>query len=70
MASGRHRCVSDAPTLSLTLPLFKRLFKVETIGFDWEWLMIVVLASVPVSVIEIAKLLRAPPRDRWGLISM
>ena len=44
---------------AVTLPFLKPLFKVETIGFNWEWVMIVALASVPVSVIEIAKLLRA-----------
>ena len=41
------------------LPPMRRLFKVETTGFVWEWVMIVALASFPVSVVEIAKLLRA-----------
>jgi Ca2+-transporting ATPase len=41
------------------LPFLKNLFKVETSGFGWEWIMIVVLACAPVTVIELAKLWRA-----------
>jgi Ca2+-transporting ATPase len=44
---------------AIALPFFQQLFRIETSGFSWEWMMIVVLACAPVSVVEIAKLLRA-----------
>jgi Ca2+-transporting ATPase len=43
----------------MTLPFLQPLFKVETIGLTWEWLMIAALALTPVTFIEIAKLMRA-----------
>ena len=47
---------------ALTLPALRPLFKVDPSGFTWEWAMIAALAFVPVSVVEIAKLLRPGQR--------
>jgi Ca2+-transporting ATPase len=41
-----------------TLPFLKPLFKVDTAGFTWEWLMIAALALTPVTFLEVAKLKR------------
>jgi Ca2+-transporting ATPase len=44
---------------ALSVPMLRSLFKVETAGLGWEWVMIGGLALVPVTVIELAKLVRA-----------
>ncbi len=42
---------------AITLPFLKRVFKVESGIFTWEWLMIAGLALMPVTFIEVAKLI-------------
>jgi Ca2+-transporting ATPase len=48
---------------AVTLPFLRPLFKVETIGFTWEWAMFAVLALAPVTVVETTKLLSARARN-------
>ncbi|MEO6029457.1 MAG: cation-translocating P-type ATPase [Candidatus Binatia bacterium] len=43
----------------VTVPFLTPLFKVESAAFTWEWAMIVALALMPVSFVEVAKLVRA-----------
>jgi Ca2+-transporting ATPase len=43
----------------ITLPFLAPVFKVDTDDFTWQWGMIAALALAPVTVIEVAKLLRA-----------
>jgi Ca2+-transporting ATPase len=43
----------------VTLPFLQPMFKVDSTGFTWQWLMIVTLALAPVSFIEVTKLVRA-----------
>jgi Ca2+-transporting ATPase len=54
---------------ALTLPFLKPLFKIETGPLGWEWLMIIALALVPVSIIEASKLAKAQrnTRSRIGM---
>jgi Ca2+-transporting ATPase len=44
---------------AVTLPFLKPVFKVEADVFSWEWLMIALLALMPVTFIEVAKLVHA-----------
>jgi Ca2+-transporting ATPase len=44
---------------AVTLPFLKPVFKVEADVFSWEWLMIAALALMPVTFIEVAKLIHA-----------
>ncbi|MEX2121480.1 MAG: cation-translocating P-type ATPase [Pirellulales bacterium] len=52
----------------VTLPFLQPLFKVAPLDFAWQWLMIAALALAPVTVIEVAKLVRGPrgPMGRRG----
>jgi Ca2+-transporting ATPase len=43
----------------VTVSFLQSLFQVTPVGFAWQWLMIVALALTPVTVIEVAKLVRA-----------
>jgi Ca2+-transporting ATPase len=44
---------------ALTIPFLQPVFKVVPITSAWEWLMILALAAAPVTIIEVAKLVRA-----------
>jgi Ca2+-transporting ATPase len=44
----------------VTLPILQPLFKVAPPDFAWQWLMIAALALAPVTVVEVAKLVRGP----------
>ena len=46
---------------AVTLPFLKPLFKVDTDGFTWQWLMIITLALIPVTFVEVVKLMIAYP---------
>ncbi|MGB7160349.1 MAG: cation-translocating P-type ATPase [Tepidisphaeraceae bacterium] len=48
--------------LVLTVPFVQPLFKVAPVPFAWEWLLVAALALVPVSIVEVTKLLRAVRR--------
>lgn len=45
--------------LVLTMPFLQPLFKVAPVPFAWEWLLVALLAFVPVTIVEVTKLLRA-----------
>jgi Ca2+-transporting ATPase len=51
---------------ALTLPFLQPVFKLETTHLGWEWLMVIALALVPVSIIEISKLVKAQLDRRQG----
>jgi P-type Ca2+ transporter type 2C len=42
----------------MTVPFLQPIFKVTPILFTWEWIMIVLLALTPVTIVEVAKLIR------------
>jgi Ca2+-transporting ATPase len=44
--------------LVLTVPFARPLFKVAPVPFAWEWLLVAVLAFVPVSIVEVTKLVQ------------
>jgi Ca2+-transporting ATPase len=43
----------------LTVPFLQPIFKVAPVAFVWEWGMMALLAMTPVTVVELAKLMRA-----------
>jgi Ca2+-transporting ATPase len=43
---------------AVTIPVLKPVFRVQAEVFSWEWLMIAALALMPVTFIEVAKLIR------------
>jgi hypothetical protein len=40
-------------------PLLKPLFKVDATHLTWKWLLVAALALVPVSIIEVTKLVKS-----------
>jgi len=48
----------------MTVPFLQPLFKVVPVAFGWEWPMMAALALTPVTVIEVAKLVRERIRKR------
>ena len=41
------------------MPFLQPLFEVAPVPFAWEWLLVALLAFVPVTIVEVTKLLRA-----------
>jgi Ca2+-transporting ATPase len=50
--------------LVVTVPFLQPFFQVAPLSFAWEWWMIALLALMPVTVVELTKLVRAAPRER------
>jgi P-type Ca2+ transporter type 2C len=42
----------------VTIPFLQPLFKVEPISAGWEWVMIALLALLPVTIVEVTKLVQ------------
>ena len=70
LASQRHRDYTtvDLPKalameawngIVVTVPFLQPFFQVAPVSFAWEWWMITLLALMPVTVIELTKLVRA-----------
>jgi len=45
--------------LVVTVPFLRPFFQVAPVSFGWEWAMMVLLALMPATVVEVTKLARA-----------